>query len=820
MVYLLLFFVFQVSGYRLSNLCKTGEYYDSIGMDCRSCNTNVSLVPADDGFGCTCAPDSIQKSVNMCQPCNATELISADGTDCVPRRCQKSGGRVVCRKCPAHYISVTQNFDGSPMKEVTCFKCHRGYKAHDNKCVKCEVCSCGRNEMAVSGKCLPKKYVMERPKYSDNKLHPNALLDIVKLEYLCTQADIRACHALARECVKYLYPTDLAGPCRLWLQKNGTYKGLPYLVHESHKKEITLRRGKNTLLLGMAIYSPNGALQLLQDETQGIFSCLPPILIKVGERYSVDCTKNITDLNSDFGKLFEFFIPGEKYKAFPISILKPDGNFVQKGSWPRSKFRKIFLIDKILSTTANMTTIVYLRKLLITFRIERELKGSLKLYINTEAHFAMKSPLVQQITTTLLVDHEMPYASVYRGLEIWGAIVSLLFCIYAIVQWRGFIRRGGLYISIIPLMVSATADGIYFATVFSTLHALAAETGILGIILPLSQTEENIIKIVLYSVIILKSLKVVWINWNQCRVDVFFIDWSQHHFSISDSPTTVNSDHWRSILLAKEWMEWQAKRRSSPIATVICTLGILQAAEQWKSYIPESNGYKWVIATIVWWFSYTIIFLINWTKHRFIARPMSLLKVCSGAEISLLVFQEEFYAHYVHGRNEDCDSSVNFPGPLATCRVVCASQIRTVYKKLEHNGDDLFRQENESNRLLLSKFLSAFFERALDGLSWVAIERTILERLLDVELTNRGGSNVSTLLYDINDNTPSCLALTWWGEEWTLATFDCMLFGSIFVGTNNLLLAAITTILIYQMLKELRLWFGSRNLKQKTGVNV
>lgn len=40
----------------------------------------------------------------------------------------------------------------------------------------------------------------------------------------------------------------------------------------------------------------------------------------------------------------------------------------QKGSWPKSTFRKIYLIDEILSTTTNMTTIVYLRKLLITFR--------------------------------------------------------------------------------------------------------------------------------------------------------------------------------------------------------------------------------------------------------------------------------------------------------------------------------------------------------------------------------------------------------------------------------------------------------------------
>lgn len=40
----------------------------------------------------------------------------------------------------------------------------------------------------------------------------------------------------------------------------------------------------------------------------------------------------------------------------------------QRGAWPTSKFRKIFFINEILSTTTNMTTIVYLRKLLITLR--------------------------------------------------------------------------------------------------------------------------------------------------------------------------------------------------------------------------------------------------------------------------------------------------------------------------------------------------------------------------------------------------------------------------------------------------------------------
>lgn len=55
----------------------------------------------------------------------------------------------------------------------------------------------------------------------------------------------------------------------------------------------------------------------------------------------------------------------------------------------------------------------------------------------------------------------------------------------------------------------------------------------------------------------------------------------------------------------------------------------------------------------------------------------------------------------------------------------------------------------------------SYLSKALDGLSWVASELTILERLLNVELTTREAGNTSTLLYDPADNTPSCFAVTW-----------------------------------------------------------
>lgn len=81
---------------------------------------------------------------------------------------------------------MTQNFDGSPMKEVLCVKCARGYRAEKNLCVRCESCVCAKNEIVLLGRCIPKKFVTERPKYEENKINPIVMLDIVKYEYLCT----------------------------------------------------------------------------------------------------------------------------------------------------------------------------------------------------------------------------------------------------------------------------------------------------------------------------------------------------------------------------------------------------------------------------------------------------------------------------------------------------------------------------------------------------------------------------------------------------------------------------------------------------------
>ncbi|KAG7301660.1 hypothetical protein JYU34_014634 [Plutella xylostella] len=171
------------------------------------------------GFSCTCAAGSRWESPARCLRCSSSEQLAADGGACVPRRCQKdAAGRVACRKCPADYIAVTQNWDGSPQREVQCVKCARGYRAQRHACVRCDACACARNHVPVRGSCVPKAFLTSRPKYEEKMLTANELLDVVKFEYLCTLGDVRACRSLANLCVRNSYTADRGGPCRLWTQ--------------------------------------------------------------------------------------------------------------------------------------------------------------------------------------------------------------------------------------------------------------------------------------------------------------------------------------------------------------------------------------------------------------------------------------------------------------------------------------------------------------------------------------------------------------------------------------------------------------------------
>ncbi|KAH9635857.1 hypothetical protein HF086_002417, partial [Spodoptera exigua] len=541
----------------------------------------------------------------------------------------------------------TQNIDGSPLKEVQCVRCARGFKPVNNVCTRCESCACAKNQIIVRGLCIPKTYVNSRPKYEENSLHPLALLDVVKHEYLCMQNDLRACHTLANECVRNFYSTDTAGPCRLWIQpKLATPKALPRLIVESSLEDKNPgetyigRRKQDSILIAAAVFSSDGRFKFMKDANQDHTSCRLPVKIRIGRDFSRDCIMNVSKLTEDLNETISPYLYSDgKLVQIPVYPRKPNGHPIQKGTWISSKFKRFFIMDRSLSIVTNTTNYVFLRTMDIKLQIERD-KASpsyLRVQVSVEVSYVSKSPFSESVVTTLKVTHVMPEAGVHRGLEIWGGVLGCLLTLYAMVQWRGVVRRGGLYISVLPLMAAAISDTFYFA------------------------------------------IKVAWFNFKQCRCDVFFLDWSEYNPPYKGAVTEKYSN-WRASTLAREWSRMQTMRRVSP-------------------------GYT--------------------------------------ASLALLVL------HVRTRRNDDSKDLRSIAGPLAACRVVCAPQLRIVYKQLTLSIPGI------------NQLCHNLPDHALDGLSWVASERTVLERLLNVELNTREAGNTSTLLYDPDESTPSCFAVTW-----------------------------------------------------------
>ncbi|CAH2042610.1 unnamed protein product, partial [Iphiclides podalirius] len=133
----------------------------------------------------------------------------------------------------------------------------------------------------------------------------------------------------------------------------------------------------------------------------------------------------------------------------------------------------------------------------------------------------------------------------------------------------------------------------------------------------------------------------------------------------------------------------------------------------------------------------------------------------------------------VRTRNDDASQSRYLSGPLSTCRVACSTQFRSIIKKLMAAGQHTL-EKSISKEDLISRFLAAFFERALDGLSWVA--------------------------------------KFWWSNEWTLATLDSMIFGIVIYVSNEPVYAALANLIVWQITKSTVALCGNKNIKCKMNI--
>ncbi|KAF4527344.1 hypothetical protein B566_EDAN001121, partial [Ephemera danica] len=235
------------------------------------------------------------------------------------------------------------------------------------------------------------------------------------------------------------------------------------------------------------------------------------------------------------------------------------------------------------------------------------------------------------------------------------------------------------------------------------------------------------------------------------------------------------------------------------------------------------------------------------------------IDLCSVANISVFLLTNENYGYYLHGRSahgsadtdmrtlgeqlhreqEDlCAHRGLIPGSeQQTFEMALPPKMRVFCRRI--TAPLISAANQPSNRRLISSgnkpgimwqgnkeliaqaynsmnhFLAAFFQHAIRDLDYEVKEKAFLEKLLDIEL-----SDITEKAVLFTDDGHSFVRVLFHGQEFTLFTFDLLLFCCIEMLSGNFLLAIIITALVSKLMVMIRQYGGRRNVARKTLVDA
>ncbi|GMT14635.1 hypothetical protein PFISCL1PPCAC_5932 [Pristionchus fissidentatus] len=341
--------------------------------------------------------------------------------------------------------------------------------------------------------------------------------------------------------------------------------------------------------------------------------------------------------------------------------------------------------------------------------------------------------------------------------------------------------------------------------------------------------------------------------------ETFFIDWEKPKVlprADLDRPASLDPIKfdgakeqpvviWRTYLVANEWNELQNYRKTSMAVQVLAMVFFLDFL-QWKDLAIWQPGFEIdpmlssfassrVSRMAVSLFFYFSIGFTQWLLNVFIVERILLdpfhnfIDLCSIANISVLSLSHPLYGYYIHGRSvhgwadtgmtqmneflqRERDNLVGMRGlesggELQTYFVSLPLSFRKRYTELttgsstDASGATARMQNVDPTTIQISsrarthaamnRFLQDMVEHSLPEVDYTIRERTMVEAALDIEL-----SDSSTLGVFTRDHSESAFSACFvYGNEWAKLSFEALLFSIVFVYTNSVSLAAVTTYL-------------------------
>ncbi|XP_012263397.3 meckelin [Athalia rosae] len=322
---------------------------------------------------------------------------------------------------------------------------------------------------------------------------------------------------------------------------------------------------------------------------------------------------------------------------------------------------------------------------------------------------------------------------------------------------------------------------------------------------------------------------------------------------------------WRTYFIANEWFRIQTMRKVNVVVQGIATLFILEVLDIkfWARPDPdftinaadpmlqerESFTLKFGVGTLVYISVHCAQWLIMVTFYeRYIKNHIQeFVDLCSMANISVFILSQNRYGFYIHGRSvhgfadTDLATLINnlkqeeenlcahrglLPGTTEQSFVISVSKtFRDFYDKIMSdkiiNDESRFfrrkmvgtsrKERNVQTYQKMTQFLTQFVDHCFKDLNYLVREKRFLEKLLDIEFTDTVDGSVFHI-----DNNHSFDRVMFYGNEWTLVTFEITLFNFVGALFQDYTLAIIITVLVSQLLVVCRKYNGKKNLANKT----
>ncbi|TPX38641.1 hypothetical protein SeLEV6574_g07708 [Synchytrium endobioticum] len=211
--------------------------------------------------------------------------------------------------------------------------------------------------------------------------------------------------------------------------------------------------------------------------------------------------------------------------------------------------------------------------------------------------------------------------------------------------------------------------GVYFILFFK------GQAG-LGVFLPYSVGDMITFNAALAAIFTLQLMYVIMTVYQQCTIDVFFIDWEKPRGHTRESAATLlDGSHasrakapvsvWRSVFIANQWNALQTYRRVNLEFCVVWVYFLVEGCRIRYVATPQPDIYDLTrsetlspvmlfgINSLIWLLVGIVLLLIRTLVYeRFYRHPLlQFVDLCSVSNVSVLLFDEPWHGYYIHGRS-------------------------------------------------------------------------------------------------------------------------------------------------------------------------